>query len=108
MWILLKKNWLKEWFGGNDGIYRISNKQNACGFVRFVDTEFTVEVIKQSIQEQYNISTVDLFRRGHEKIFTGSIKVTFSDENELKRAIENKVKIGNQIYYIEPFINKPR
>ena len=62
--------------------------------------------ITESIEENYPDCRYKLFRKDGD--FTGMIKVTFRNENELNAAITDKFKIGHSKFITEKFKQKPR
>ena len=101
------KNWNEEYFGGNKGIY-YAGMQNVYGIIKFVDDILTQEDIQHEVSAQYTGVSTDLFRRGPDKTFTGIVKLRFSSKEQLELAIKNKIKIGQQLHYVEEFVQKPK
>ena len=98
-------SWNTDHFGGNSGLVE-ANERNCTGLVKFVYDDIEEEEITNHINQDYPGNKHELFKRGG--VFTGMIKVTFSNEDQLKQAITNKFKIGRGLYITEPFKHKPR
>ena len=41
-------------------------------------------------------------------MFTGTVKVIFKDEETVEKAIERKIRINTQVYFVEKLNPKPR
>ena len=74
--------------------------------MKFVYDDIEEQEIKDEIEHNYPGVQYELFHRDEE--FTGMIKVTFKDEDELNRVIASKFKIRYKNYIVEPFKHKPR
>ena len=94
------KNWNEEYFGGNKGIY-YAGMQNVYGIIKFVGDILTQEDIQHEVSSQYPGVLTDLFRRGPDRTFTGTVKLRFSSKEQLELAIKNKIKVGQQLHYVE-------
>ena len=99
--------WHTNYFHGNKGIVK-AGLHNADGFIKYVDEVYSEEEIKDSVAKQYPGATADLFFRGNEKRFTGSVKIQFSNIHQMEDALANKIKIGHHVSYVEKFVHKPR
>ena len=100
----MMKNWDKDLFGGNEGLIRYK-PQNTSGILKQVEKLDEDEILEE-IEDQYQISHVELFKK--EERFTGTVKVIFKDEENLERALKQKMRIRNQIYIVERFNPKPK
>ena len=101
----VEENWKKEYFGGNFGMIKYNSK-NRTGIVKHVYDIDEVE-IEEEIQLNYpSISNYDLFKKDGE--FTGMIKVTFKNAEDLENAIHNKFIISHRKYQIEEFKHRPK
>ena len=103
--IQVTNQWNKAHFEGNAGIVRIADK-NRTGIVKFVYDDLTEEQIVNDIQEKYPGVQYELFKKEEE--FTGMIKVTFKDEDQLNMVIANKFGLCGRKYITEIFKHKPR
>ena len=102
---VLDETWDNDHFGGNSGLAKLDDK-NKTGLVKYVYDDYTEDFITSEIQRNYPGVKYELFKRDDE--FTGMIKVTFKDDEELKTVIANKFRIDRRLYLIEPFERKPR
>ena len=100
----IQQKWENTFFKGNSGIVNIKER-NCTGIVKYV-YDLEEEEIKNEIDENYPNTEVVFFRKNEE--FTGMFKITFNDENELKRAIAEKFTLCHRKYIIEEFVHKPR
>ena len=100
----VEDTWDVAHFEGNSGLVKI-DEHKSTGLVKFVYNQDEEEVIAD-IEEKYPDVKYELFKK--EDAFTGMIKVTFNNEEELKAAITNKFQICGTNYIIENFIHKPR
>ena len=91
----VETNWNSTFFRGNSGVNR-ANKHHSCGIVKHVDDAFTEGEITSAITKTYKDAAIELFKKGVVKKFTGTIKITFKDKNQLEQAIKNKVRIDQQ------------
>ena len=82
-------------------------KPNSTGIVKYVYDDMTETEITEDIEVNYPSTRYELFKN-KEKEFTGMIKVTFENENDLNKAIAEKFTICNKKYIVEPFIFKPK
>ena len=98
-------NWKNTMFGGNNGVMR-GNKPTMAGIIKHVYSRESEEDIIQEITQKYPNCEVDLFKRSNK--FTGTIKVTFSNEEELQDVLDNRIQIFEQIYLVERYKFKPR
>ena len=101
----VQQDWNNDHFAGNSGIVKL-DEPNSTGIVKFVYDDIADNVIEAEIEQNYPGCVYELFRK-HDQ-FTGMIKVTFKDEDELNNAIANKFKISRRLYIVEPFKHKPR
>ena len=92
-------------FGGNEGIKNITNIR-AAGIITHVILEESIEEIEAEILHKYPGTKCEFFKKDNK--FTGTIKISFKDEKTLQDAIENRIKIFNQVYIMELFKMKPR
>ena len=100
----IMNSWDKKLFGGNEGVSKLQPRHTA-GIIKQVSKSYENDIIDE-IKEQFPQSHIELFRK--DKKFTGTVKIIFKDEDSLKKAIESKCKINNQIYVIDIFIPKPK
>ena len=98
------RNWDKNLFGGNEGISKHQPRHTA-GLIKQVERLPEEDIIAE-IKEYYPDAHLECFKNNDR--FTGTVKITFKDEESLKNAIENKIRINQQIYIPEIFISKPR
>ena len=70
------------------------------------DEELSDDEIIGEIKATFPNSEIDLFKRNNK--FTGTLKIQFSSEDELQRAMESRVIIFDQRYRIERYKYKPR
>ena len=96
--------WDNNLFGGNDGIVKHQPKHTA-GILKHVEN-LPEKDIDNAIKQEYPEARVELFKKRER--FTGTVKVILKDEDTLKRAIQNKIKINSQIYPVEVFNQKPK
>ena len=101
----VQQDWSMDHFNGNSGLVK-RNQRNCTGIVKFVYDDFTEEQIETQIGQNYPDATFELFKRNNE--FTGMIKVTFKDENELKTVIANRFSISGRKFLVEEFKHRPR
>ena len=101
----IQDNWNLTHFGGNAGLVIYSEK-NCTGIVKYVYDDVEEDEINNQIRQHYPDAQFELFKKNGE--FTGMIKVTFKDQEELERVITNRFGILERKYLIEPFIHKPR
>ena len=101
-----QENWSLEHFEGNTGII-MYNKKNSAGIVKYVYDDISEAQITSEIEQNYPGAEFELFKT-KENVFTGMIKVTFKDHEELDSVIASKFKILERKYIIEAFIKKPR
>ena len=100
-------DWKKEHFGGNAGLVKF-NDRNRTGLVKFVYDDIDVEEIENEIKRNYpDIEKYELFKNKDDE-FTGMIKVTFKEENDLQNVIANKFDISHRKYIVEKFKHKPK
>ena len=97
-------NWDKSFFKGNSSMIKMKEK-NSSGIVKYVN-DMDEDEIKEEIDMNYPDTQVEFFRKNDE--FTGVFKITFKDEEELKRVIADKMKLNHRKYNIEEFVHKPR
>ena len=102
---MVKQEWNKDLFGGNEGAF-LASERPSIGIVKYVYQEKTTEELTEDINEIYPDAKCEFFTKNNK--FTGTIKVAFKDEEELNEAIENRITIGRQRYLVEKFIGKPR
>ena len=98
-------SWKNTMFGGNKGVMR-GSKPSKAAIIKHVYTDHSDEDIKKEITGQYPNCEVDLFMKSDR--FTGTMKVSFSKEEEYKDVMDNRIKIFRQRYVVEPYIFKPR
>ena len=79
---LVESGWNKEWFGGNQGIWKVEEIKT-MGIVKHINADQSVEAIENEVKEKNPGAKCDLFKRPDES-FTGTMKVTFADEGTLK------------------------
>ena len=101
----LEQEWSKEFFGGNDGLIKPSDK-SVTGIVKNVWNNLSEEEMADDIETNYPGVKYEFFKK--ENKFTGMIKVTFSESADLVNAISNKFHIDRRKYPIEEFKHKPR
>ena len=101
----VEESWDNTYFGGNSGLVKI-NEKNCIGMVKYVYDDISEDEITRNINQNYPGTKHELFKKNDE--FTGSIKVTFNNENDLKAAIANRFKIKSRYYMVESFKHKPR
>ena len=101
----VETNWNEDHFNGNSGIVK-PDEPNSTGIVKFVYNDMEEEELKDEIKQNYPGCIFDLFKRND--VFTGTIKVKFQNEGQLQNAVDNKFKIANRLYLVEPFKHKPR
>lgn len=101
------KSWKLDYLGGNKGLITPGEKQSS-GLIKFVDETMTEKRIKEEILQQYEGTVVELFKKGPERIFTGTVKITFKNGQQYNEAVQNKIKIGNCRFYVEEFVSRPR
>ena len=82
------------------------SKPSKAAIIKHVYTDHSNEDIKKEITGQYPNCEVDLFMKSDR--FTGTMKVSFSKEEEYKDVMENRIKIFRQRYVVEPYIFKSR
>ena len=77
------------------------------GIVKHINTDQSVEAIENEVKEKYPGAKCDLFKRPDES-FTGTMKVTFADEETLNNSISNRFTLFNQRYLVEVYKPKPK
>ena len=100
----IQQKWDNTYFKGNSGLVNIKER-NCTGIVKYV-YDLEEDEIKNEIEQNYPNTEVEFFRKNDE--FTGMLKVTFKDENELKKAIAEKFTLYHRKYITEEFVHKPR
>ena len=98
----VKEKWDTSMFG-----IASPGQQYCNGIIKEVDDEFSEDQIKEEITKQYPGAATETFKRGKERIFTGTVKIKFTLKQQLEMAMQNKAHIGYQCFYVEEFINKP-
>ena len=107
----VKKQWNKNLFGGNQGVTTKKTSPPA-GIVKHVmtedleDEEYSDDDIISEVKETFPDVEVDLFKKDNK--FTGTLKIQFSTEDELGRAMNNGIKLFQQKHKIERYNYKPR
>ena len=101
-----ESKWDTSFCGGNAGLVKPGQTHSAL--IKYVDLNYTEDEIKKSITSQYTGTFVELFKKGPDRLFTGTVKITFQNKNQFELALVNKVNIGSQKFYLEKFISKPR
>ena len=101
----VKRNWKPTLFGGNKGVVKLREEQVA-GIIKHVYQDISEEDLIATVESQFVNSEVELFKRDQK--FTGSIKVTFNSEDDLKAAMEGAVVINRHRYIMEKFNHQPR
>ena len=95
----VKKQWNKNLFGGNQGVTTKKTSPPA-GIVKHVmtedleDEEYSDDDIISEVKETFPDVEVDLFKKDNK--FTGTLKIQFSTEDELGRAMNNGIKLFPQ------------
>ena len=84
----------------------IGNQPKTAGIVKHVHTDSTEEEIIEELNDKYPDCEVDFFKRNNR--FTGTLKIKFNKEEELKHAIDNCVTISQHRYVVEEYIFRPR
>ena len=98
------EDWDKTLFGGNEGIKGYKIKHTA-GLIKQVEN-LSEQEIQDSIKQDYPDAFIELFQRNNR--FTGTVKISFKNEESLNQALQQKIKISSQIYTVEIFKPKPR
>ena len=91
----VQQNWKKSMFGGNKGMKNVKSIRSS-GIIKHVFLDETIEDIETEIVNNYPDTKCEFFKRDGR--FTGCIKITFKDEKSLQAAIENRIKIYNQVF----------
>ena len=100
----LIENWDKTLFGGNKGIVQYKPKHTA-GLIKQVE-RLEEEEINEEIQNQFPGCHIELFKQNNR--FTGTVKISFPNEEILQQAIHQKIRINGMIYCVEVFKPKPK
>ena len=101
----VEDNWRITLFGGNSGIIKI-NQQKSTGIVKHIYQNLSQEQIIAEIEKTYPNSKYDFFQ--HDGNFTGTLKITFKDENTLTSAKFTGLGINLQKYAVEDYKYKPK
>ena len=107
----VRSKWNKKLFGGNQGA-EIKKAIPPSGIIKNVftedldDEEPSDDDIITEIKESYPDVVVDLFKKNEK--FTGTLKIQFKTEDDLKGAMNSRIKIFDQYYKVERYIYKPR
>lgn len=99
------KNWDKSLFGGNEGVLR-PGKTTFPGIIRNIYKEVTKDEIETGIKAVYGDAEIDIFKR--EGTFTGTVKVLFKSEDELRAAMAAPIKIASQRCIVDEYEIRPR
>ena len=98
-------SWDNTLFGGNGGLLR-PGKTIFPGIIRNIYKDVTEKQIKMSINAVYTNAEIDVFKR--EEKFTGTVKVLFKSEDELKSAMADPIKIASQRCIVDEYEIRPR
>ena len=101
----VKQNWKPTLFGGNKGVVKL-REESAAGIIKHVYQDRPENEITAAVESQFPDAEVELFKR--DKKFTGSIKVTFTSNDNLETAMANIVTINRGRYVMEKFNHQPR
>ena len=96
----LTSNWNKELFGGNKEV-ATKDCLHKSGIIKHVYMISTEEEISKYIRQNYAVSHVEYFKIN--EVFTGTVKDTFQNREELLKEIEHRRKFYENRYIIEEF-----
>ena len=101
---------LHPWSGFEKGALAFSYKLLSLslfpGIIRNIYKDVTEKQIKMSINAVYTNAEIDVFKR--EEKFTGTVKVLFKSEDELKSAMADPIKIASQRCIVDEYEIRPR
>ena len=100
----IMNQWDKTLFGGNEGIRGYKVKHTA-GIIKQVE-DLPENEIQDAIKQDFPEAHLEFFRKNGR--VTGTVKILFDKEEALNQAIQEKIKINQQIYAVEVFKPKPR
>ena len=82
------------------------SKPRNAGIIKHVYSDRSLEEIEEEIISKYENCEVELFKKDEE--FTGTIKIKFNSEGDYQDALDNRVKVFEQIYIMEKYKFRPR
>ena len=98
--------WETSMFGGNGGC-RTPTTKPTVGIIKQVDTNESMEDIKEDIQTDYPGTDLDFFKKDGR--LTGTIKLVFKDHDSYNKAMNNGgIKACGVKYNLEEFHMKPK
>ena len=102
----IQGRWNKDFFGGNAGMEKLEQGRYTR-MIKNIYTEEGEDAITNDIAEKYPGAKADVFKR-HDGTFMGTIKVQFSDEEQMNKATTERFRLLGQRYYMEEYQPKPR
>ena len=101
--------WSTDYFGGNMGM-KIPGESNSTGIIKHVYDDLTEEEMRKELTEKYedDIESCEFLKRKANDSFMGLIKVSFKSREKLQKAIQDKIKLGDQRYIVEEYKRRSR
>ena len=104
----IQVRWKKDFFGGNQGMEKMERGMST-GIIKhvYLDDDEDEEAVAANIEENYPGATAELFKRPDDT-FMGTIKVKFSDTEQMNKAKNERFTLFRHRYYMETYQPKAR